>query len=72
MEVALRVLDKTQGLLWPAHQVHDEWLYVVDEHLAELVRDVVIAEMSKPPHWMPNVPLAAEGKISVAYHPGQG
>jgi hypothetical protein len=66
-EVAMRVMDLTEGLLWPAHQVHDELIYVVDEHLAELVRDLVVAEMSKSPEWLPNVPLAAEGHIGLSY-----
>lgn len=67
IEVALRVYDMTHGLLWPAHQVHDELLYVVDDHLAEMVRDLVVREMSKAPDWMPLAPLAAEGKIGQSY-----
>lgn len=67
IEVALRVYDMTQGLLWPAHQVHDELLYVVDDHLAEMVRDLVVREMAKAPDWMPLAPLAAEGNIGQSY-----
>jgi DNA polymerase I-like protein with 3'-5' exonuclease and polymerase domains len=67
MDVALRVKKQSQGLLVPAHQVHDELLYVVDESIAEQVRDFVIAEMSKSPVWMPSAPLAAEGGIGVTY-----
>lgn len=67
MEVALRVYEMTQGLLRPAHQVHDELIYVVDANLAEMVRMLVVAEMSKAPLWMPNAPLAAEGHIGDTY-----
>lgn len=67
MEVAIRVRDMTQGLLMPAHQVHDELLYIVPEHLAVMVRDLVVREMAKPPRWMPLAPLAAEGHIGVTY-----
>ena len=66
-EVALRVKDMTSGLLLPAHQVHDELIYVVDEGLAEMTRDLVVREMSKPPKWMPRAPLAAEGHIGPTY-----
>lgn len=66
-DVAMRIFKMTEGLLWPAHQVHDELIYVVDEKLAEQVRDLAIAEMSKSPFWMPNVPLAAEGNMGDSY-----
>lgn len=67
-ETAMRVKKLTRGLLMPSHQVHDELIYIVDEKLADMVRDLVVAEMSKPPDWMPDVPLAAEGKIGHTYY----
>ena len=66
-EVAMRVKHMTEGLLIPAHQVHDELIYVVDENVAEQVRDLVVQEMSKSPVWMRDAPLAAEGHIGVTY-----
>ena len=66
-EVAMKVKHMTEGQLIPAHQVHDELLYVVDEGIAEPVRDLVVREMSKSPVWMSNAPLAAEGHIGVTY-----
>lgn len=66
-EVAMRVMKLTEGLLWPAHQIHDELVYVVQEHLAEQVRDLVVEEMAKPPAWLPDVPFAAEGHIGQTY-----
>jgi DNA polymerase bacteriophage-type len=67
MEVAIRVWQLTQGMLWPAHQVHDELIYVVDEHHAERVGELVRREMSRPPEWMPTAPLAAEVNIGASY-----
>jgi DNA polymerase len=66
-EVAMRVMKMTEGLLWPAHQIHDELVYVVPENLAETVVDIVVEEMSKPPKWLPDAPLAAEGNIGPSY-----
>lgn len=66
-EVALRVSDMTDGLLWASHQVHDELLYVEDVKIAEQVKMLVKAEMSKSPVWMPDAPLAADGNIGLTY-----
>lgn len=67
MEVALRVKRMTQGQLMPAHQVHDELLYVVEDDIAEMVVKLVVQEMSRSPLWMMDAPLAAEGHIGVTY-----
>ena len=67
MEAALRVRELTRGLLLPAHQVHDELVYVVDKKLGEMVREVVVQEMERTPLWMPGLPLAAEGKLGPTY-----
>jgi len=66
-EVAIKVKRMTEGLLIPAHQVHDELLYVVDEAVAKQVKQLVVQEMSKAPVWMRGAPLAAEGHIGVTY-----
>ena len=70
-ETAMRVKHLTQGLLLPAHQVHDELVFVVDEHLAEQVRDLVILEMSKSPEWMPGVPWQRKGGLPRPTDDGQ-
>jgi hypothetical protein len=67
VEVALRVADLTEGLLWPAHQNHDDLIYVVPEKLAEQAKTLIIQEMSKSPVWLPEAPLAAEGRIGESY-----
>lgn len=66
-EVAIRVKRMTQGLLMPAHQVHDELIYVEDEHLAQQIALLVQREMAIPPFWMPNAPLAAESGVGDSY-----
>ena len=67
-ETAMRVKKLTRGLLLPAHQVHDELIYITDEKLAESVKELVTIEMTRAPEWMPEVPLAAEGKIGHTYY----
>ena len=66
-EVAMRVKKLTDGELWPCHQIHDELLYCVPEKLGEQVKRLVVQEMSKSPVWLPDAPLAAEGKIGETY-----
>jgi DNA polymerase I-like protein with 3'-5' exonuclease and polymerase domains len=68
MEVAKRVKHLTKGMLMPVHQVHDELIYIVHEHNAELVKRLVVREMSRPPEWMPDAPLAAEGHVGKTYY----
>lgn len=65
--VAMSIWHQTEKLLWPAHQVHDELIYVVDEKIAEKVAQIVVAEMSRSPDWLPNIPLAAESHIGKTY-----
>jgi DNA polymerase len=50
-----------------ALQVHDELVYVVEEEIAQDVADVLVSQISIPPSWMPNVPLAAEAGIGDSY-----
>lgn len=66
-ETAMRVKKLTDGELVPCHQIHDELLYCVPEKIAELVKAVVIKEMSRSPVWLPNAPLGAEGHIGETY-----
>ena len=66
-ETAMRVKHLTDGELLPCHQMHDELLYCVPEKLAEPVKRLVVAEMSKSPAWLPDAPLAAEGHIGETY-----
>jgi hypothetical protein len=66
-EVAMRVKQLTDGELLPCHQIHDELLYCVPEKLGEQVKRLVVKEMSKSPAWLPDAPLAAEGKIGATY-----
>lgn len=66
-EVAMRVKKMTDNLLIPVHQIHDELLYVVPEKIAEQCKRLVVDEMARPPAWLPDAPLAAEGGIGETY-----
>lgn len=67
MEADRRIKELTRGLLKLAHQVHDEIIYVVPNHLALMVARLAVQEISRRPDWMPDCPLAAEGKIGGSY-----
>jgi hypothetical protein len=47
--------------------VHDELVVEVDTDKAELALQEIEGIMSTPPEWIPDIPLAAEGKIMTAY-----
>lgn len=47
--------------------VHDEVVIECDEEKAEEVLKEVLTVMSDPPPWIPDIPLAAEGKILNKY-----
>ena len=48
-------------------QVHDELVYVVPEEIGTVVKHMLEDEMSIPPDWMPDVPLASEAHIGLTY-----
>ena len=56
-EAMVRIADKYQIAL----TVHDALYIVVPEAEAQETLDYLIEEMCKPPLWMPDIPLAAEG-----------
>ena len=56
-EAMVRIADKYQIAL----TVHDALYIVVPEAGAQEALDYLIEEMCKPPLWMPDIPLAAEG-----------
>ena len=47
--------------------VHDEFIIEVDENEAKKTLENVIESMSRAPDWIPDIPLAAEGKILDRY-----
>jgi|TARA_R110002051_G_scaffold158977_3_gene230309 DNA polymerase I-like protein with 3'-5' exonuclease and polymerase domains len=47
--------------------VHDEFIIETDEGSAEKTLTDVIESMSQAPNWIPDIPLAAEGKILDRY-----
>jgi len=59
-------LKKRTGL-WPAHSVHDELIYLVDEALAEPFLGMVQMVMRTPPVWWPELVTWSEGDIADSY-----
>ena len=47
--------------------VHDEFIIETSEKEAEATLKEVIESMSTAPEWIPDIPLAAEGKILERY-----
>jgi DNA polymerase I-like protein with 3'-5' exonuclease and polymerase domains len=62
-----RSLNEWGYALMPAHQVHDELIYVVPDELDEITLKLACEEISRKPWWMPEAPLAAEGGIGQSY-----
>lgn len=65
MDAAVRVRKRIGARL--QLQVHDELVYVVPEHLAQMTLDVVHEEMCRRPQWGVDIPLDAEGDIAPSY-----
>jgi hypothetical protein len=59
MQAALR-LDQ-QGYRFVL-QVHDELVFCVPDNRVETAKEIITQEMTRPPVWMPDLPLAAEIK----------
>jgi DNA polymerase I-like protein with 3'-5' exonuclease and polymerase domains len=47
--------------------VHDELVYIVPDELVNVVKQIVLEEMVRPPKWMEDLPLAAEVGIGQTY-----
>lgn len=60
-------IDKIGGGAKLVMHVHDEAVIEVDDATAEQTLQDVIAIMSTPPPWIPDIPLSAEGKILTRY-----
>jgi hypothetical protein len=50
-----------------ATTTHDELVGVVPLDMGQQAYDIMSTEMCRPPLWMPNLPLAAEGGVSTRY-----
>ena len=48
-------------------QVHDEVIVIVKEEEADEALEFIVQEMSKPPDWATDLPIACEGKIGNNY-----
>lgn len=50
-----------------AHTVHDELVYIVPDEMVNVVKQIVLEEMVRPPKWMVDLPLAAEVGVGQTY-----
>ncbi len=57
MQAALRLSER--GLRFVL-QVHDELLFIVPDEYVEELKAIITEEMTRPPVWMPSLPLAIE------------
>lgn len=64
-DAAVRLADR-HGLRF-ALQLHDELVYVVPENKVEETKAVVLKELTVPPAWAPDLPLAAEVMVGRSY-----
>ena len=64
MQAALRLADR--GLRFVL-QVHDELLFCIPAGEVEEARVTIVQEMTKPPAWMPDLPLAVEVRTGDDY-----
>jgi hypothetical protein len=64
--VRLRKLLKVYDVQM-AHTVHDELVYIVPDELVNVVKQIVLEEMVRPPKWMADLPLAAEVGVGQTY-----
>lgn len=70
VEANMRIEDRCAKLgldIRLAMQVHDENVYVVPDNCLQLVKQIGLEEMCRPPKWAPDIPLAAEAKTGVTY-----
>ena len=63
-DMMLRIEEAGMDIIF---HVHDEFIIEVDENKAEKTLEDVIESMSEAPKWIPDIPLAAEGKILDRY-----
>jgi DNA polymerase I-like protein with 3'-5' exonuclease and polymerase domains len=66
MDAAVRLNARKLGVQL-AHQVHDELIYVMPDHLLPIVRPALEEEMKRRPIWGDDLPLAAESKVGKSY-----
>jgi DNA polymerase len=65
MEAAVRIQERTG--FRPAHQVHDELIYVIPESELDTLRVIALEEMRTPCSWAEGLPLDAEVKVGQSY-----
>jgi DNA polymerase len=68
MDAAVALRKRLAGAgIQLALQVHDELVYVVDDKLVDVVKQIAMEEMTRRPTWAPDLPLAAEAGVGKSY-----
>jgi hypothetical protein len=64
MQAALRLDQRGYRFVL---QVHDELVFCVPDNRVEEAKTIIMQEMTRPPLWMPDLPLAVEIKVGDNY-----
>jgi DNA polymerase I-like protein with 3'-5' exonuclease and polymerase domains len=64
MQAALRLDQRGYRFVL---QVHDELVFCVPDDRLDEARTAIMQEMTRPPTWLPDLPLAAEIKTGEDY-----
>jgi DNA polymerase I-like protein with 3'-5' exonuclease and polymerase domains len=64
MQAALRLDQRGYRFVL---QVHDELAFCVPDDQLKEARVIITQEMTRPPAWLPDLPLAAEVKVGDDY-----
>jgi hypothetical protein len=72
MNAALRIRDRGKGTAYPwayrfVHQAHDELVYIVPDSELAVFKALIHKEMTRPPSWAVDLPLAADVGMGDSY-----
>ena len=64
MQAALRIARRGYQFCL---QAHDELVFCIPDELLEEAKSIIMQEMTRPPAWLPELPLAVEVKVGDSY-----
>ena len=64
MQAGLRLAQRGRRFI---SQIHDELVFCVPADQIEEAKVIIMQEMTRPPAWLPDLPLAAEVKMGDDY-----
>lgn len=67
-DAIIRIRQRISALgIHLALQVHDELVYIVPDHLVDIVKAILTEEMNRRPIWAPDLPLQSETGVGQNY-----